>query len=139
MDHPDSDSVRDEPLNARRNVYTRSMRALMEELPGAMPADAKGILGRLEAIVDAQRPALDALDALDLDHGTPSEDTALAIIRAQQLPRMILAFGEVLVQDEKDHSLRPIQARCIALAQGLVFFSAEWFERHQDQLDLTDL
>jgi hypothetical protein len=126
-------------LNARRDTYTRGMRALMEEVPGAMPRETKGILGRMEAIIDAQRPALDTLDGLDLDNGRPSEEAAMAIVRSQQLPRMILAFGEVLVQDEKDESLRPIQIRCLELARGLAFLSAEWFERHQDKLDLTDL
>ena len=125
-------------LNRRRDVYTGHMRDLMDRVSRVMPAGVDGILGRVEGILAAQRGGLDALDAVDLESVDGIRESALLLLRAEQLPRMILSVGEVLVQEEKDMVLRPLQRRCLELAHQLADFRAEWFLLHQDKIELFD-
>ena len=130
-----------ESLNARRDAYVSAIRALLARFPEALPADQKGILGRAGDVLSTQEPVLERLDDLDLE-GSPTREEAREVaevlLRAQHLPRMILAFGQVLLQEEKSRALRPVEQEALLLARDLAFFTQEWAERHQDLLDLVD-
>ena len=135
VDSPDPSAP---SLNRRRDTYTRHMRDLMDRVSRVMPTGVDGILGRVEGILAAQRGSLDELDAVDLESDGGVRESALLLLRAEQLPRMILSFGEVLVQEEKDLTLRPLQRRCLELAHQLADFRADWFLVHQDKIELFD-
>jgi hypothetical protein len=114
------------------------MRDLMDRVPRVMPKGVDGILDRVESILAAQRPSLDSLDALDLETEGDLRESVTILLRAEQLPRMILSFGEVLVQEKKDHTLRPLQRRCLELAQEFATLRAEWFLQHQGAIELLE-
>ena len=47
---------------------------------------------------------------------------------------MLLAFGDVLVQEEKDTKLRLVQASAVSLGRDLALLAQEWVWRHQERL-----
>ncbi|RMG14785.1 MAG: hypothetical protein D6731_09745 [Planctomycetota bacterium] len=127
-------------LNARRDAYVRSMRALCRRLVVAMPPDLDGILGRTESLLAGQAASLERLAGLDLEGDDPLPiETAHALLRAQQLPRMILALGEVLAQQEEDERLRPVQQEALDLARELADLTQAWLASRGDVVDWGEL
>ena len=49
---------------------------------------------------------------------------------------MILALGEVFVQEEEGDALRPLQRRALTLGTELGRLTQDWVLTHQDDLDL---
>ena len=125
-------------LNARRDAYVATMRALCVRLPRELPADLDGILGRSAALLETQQVNLDRLETLDFEGGSDPNRVFHALVRAEQLPRMVLAMGEVLLQQEKDKALRPIQRDCLNLARELVSLTKTWVLTHQAEIDLSE-
>jgi hypothetical protein len=124
-------------LNARRDAYVRGMRALCGELQSALEAgEHKGILGRVGPLLEGQRDTLRRLEELDLEGDVGVEETVLALVKAQHLPRMLLALGEVFVQEEKDQALRPLQRRALDLGTELGGMTQDWVLAHQADIDL---
>lgn len=114
------------------------MRALCERLPKELPPDLDGILSRSATLLENQQLHLDRLANLDLEGGSDPNRVFSALIRAEQLPRMILAMGEVLLQQEKDQALRPTQRACLDLARELVALIKAWVLMHQAEIDLSE-
>jgi hypothetical protein len=116
------------------------MRQVRQRLIQELPADLDGILGRAGPLLEGQDVHLDRLGLLDLDGPVDSAtDVAHALLRAQQLPRMILALGEVMIQQEKDEVLRPLQRDALELARELADVAQLWIYAHRDELDLDEL
>lgn len=122
-------------LNARRDAYVRGIRALLARFQQVQPGDLKGILGRAESVLGAQAGSLDRLLELDLEAPPERErETIEVLLRAQHLPRMVLAFGEVMVQEEQSQVLRPVQLEALALARELALLTQAWVSLHADEL-----
>jgi hypothetical protein len=136
--------ARPSSLNAHRDRYVERVRRLRErflELLESHPATLKGILGRAKSVFEAQDSSLEALAAADLEARELAADEQRAVaeilLRAQHLPRMILAFGRLLREEKKEsQALLPIEAEVLEVARGLAELIQEWVLLHEDELDL---
>lgn len=128
------------PLNPLRDELVRDLRALARRCVGEHPTEHeyRGILGRVESLLDGQRPRLDALARLDLDlvrRDLPALQEGLSLLTAaQHLPRMVYAMGEVLHQEKEDATLRPLQEQARELLIRLEDLTHAWLLRHEELL-----
>lgn len=128
------------PLNPLKEALVRDLRQLVARCVSEHPREHqyRGILGRVEGLLEGQRPRLDALAALDLD--APVVDLEQlhagleALGAAQHVPRMIYALAEVLQQEKKDGRLRPLQERAQDLLIRMEDLAHAWILRQEERL-----
>ncbi|MGE0712735.1 MAG: hypothetical protein AB7N76_33495 [Planctomycetota bacterium] len=127
-------------LNALRDAYVTAARALIDQVEDAAPEqEMRGITGRAGAVLRAQLPVLEALGALDLrPGGADQREVLVAISRAQHLPRMVLAFGEVLRREEKSRAWAAAQQRALELAGDLALLTQCWVIAAAPDLDALE-
>lgn len=102
------------------------MRALIERVEDDAPdAELRGIVSRAGQVLRGAAVHLDSLAALDF--GCADPDEILSVLnRAQHLPRMVLAFGQVLRNEEKSAAWVPAQLEAIELLSQLSTLVQEW-------------
>lgn len=122
----------DEELTALRDALVRDLRRLAFDAPDALPDDValKGILGRVDPLLAAQAPHIDALERLDLlapAHDLEAQERVLEVLtRVLHVPRMVIAMGEVLRQDTKSDALRPLQQEAARTAARIQHLARLW-------------
>jgi len=115
-----------EQLHATRDAFVLGMRALIERVEEDTPeAELTGIVGRAGQVLRGAAVHLDTLAALDFGRSAPDEILS-ALSRAQHLPRMVLAFGQVLRHEEKSAAWVPAQLEAIELISQLSSLVQEW-------------
>lgn len=128
------------PLNPLRDELARDLRALTARCVGEHPDrdDYRGILTRVDELLEGQRPRLLAFATLDLDAPVvdlPRLHEALGVLSAvQHLPRMVYALGEVLEQEKRDRALKPLQERARELLIRLEDLGHTWLLRQEELL-----
>lgn len=125
-----------EPLNPRRDAYLARARDLVRRLGGIELEEVRGILNRVSDVIETQAPNLKRLAALDLD-ATPADgeavNEAIAILMsAQHLPRMVICFSRVLLEEEQDSLLTPYEVEAATLGGDLALLTQDWVQRHQE-------
>lgn len=132
----------EEELELLRGAVVRDLRRLADGAPDALPDDKplRGILGRSESLLEAQARHIDALETLDLlETGPAAHDRVLeTLTRCMHVPRIVVALGEVLRQDQKSDALRPQQADAARVAAGIQRLARAWALR-QAGLDADTL
>lgn len=128
------------PLNPLRDEVVKDLRLLVSRCVSEHPREHqyRGILGRVEELLEGQRPRLDALARLDLDANVLDLEQLHAGLEAlgaaQHLPRMVFALAEVLHQEKKDKKLRPLQERAHELLIRLEDLAHAWILRQEERL-----
>jgi hypothetical protein len=134
-------AVSDEELRRVRDEVVRELRRLAEGAPDDLPEDVplKGILGRAEDLLAAQRPNIDALASFDLLAGDAEAHERLleVLARALHVPRMVVALGAVLEQDTKSEALRPVQQDAARVVTRIQQLYRLWALKHAG-LEATD-
>ena len=121
----------EDELTSLRDALVRDLRQLAYGAPDALPEDValKGILGRVDPLLAAQAPHIDALAGLDL-LGSADEDAQDLVFevltRVLHVPRMVMALGEVLRQDTKSEALRPLQQEAARAAARIQLLARLW-------------
>ena len=115
-----------EQLHATRDAFVEGMRALIERVEEDTPeAELRGIVGRAGQVLRGAAVHLDTL--ADLDFSSADPDEILRVLsRAQHLPRMVLAFGQVLHHEEKSTAWVPAQLEAMELISQLSTLVQEW-------------
>ena len=125
-----------EPLNPRRDAYLAQARELVRRLGGFELDEVRGILNRVSEVIETQAPNLDRLAALDLDalpaDGEAVNDAIAILMGAQHLPRMVICFSRVLLEEQQDSSLTPYELDAANLGRDLALLTQEWVQRHQE-------
>ena len=127
-----------EDLQARRTSYVAGMRELIDELERTLPdVELRGIATRVGAVLQAQLPALEAFAALDLSEQSDFDAVFQTLVRAQHLPRMIVAFSKVLEEDGHRDWVSA-RRRAVELAQDLALILQSWVLLHAIEFEEGD-
>jgi hypothetical protein len=113
-------------FEGRRSGYVAGMRQLIDTMERSLPdMEMHGIATRVGAVLQAQLPNLEAFASLDLSSKGDPDEILSVFLRAQHLPRMIVAFGKVL-QEEGSTAWLPLRKRATQLAEELALVLQEW-------------
>lgn len=125
------------PLNELRDQLLATLRGLVRRFGEVYPRglEFRGILERGEQVLKTQEPRLEEAGALDLeadpDDPFAQEEAFRTLLQLQHLPQMILAMGQVLVQEKEDPSLAPLAEEAKAAAGRLELLIHLWLIAQQ--------